>query len=52
MGGKKDLGAFSAMNNHKIHLEQPCKVATDTVAGIGFGLLRKNKEKEDSIPGG
>lgn len=42
MGGKTELRAFSAANNHKIHLEKPCKVATEIRwPQIGFGLLRK-----------
>ena len=53
MGGKKDLGAFSAVNNHKIHLEQPCKVATEIQwLKLASVCSEKNKEKEDSIPGG
>lgn len=53
MGGKTELGAVFAANNHKIHLEKPCKVATE-IRGleIGFGSLRKNNEKELSILGG
>lgn len=27
MGGKTELGAVSAVNNHNIHLEKPCKAA-------------------------
>lgn len=42
LGGKTELGAFSVANNHKIHLEKPCKVATEIRRlGIGFGLLRR-----------
>lgn len=42
MGGKTELGAVFAANNHKIHLEKPCKVATEIRwLEIGFGLLRK-----------
>lgn len=40
--GKTELGAFSVANNHKIHLEKACKVATEIrCLGIGFGLLRR-----------
>lgn len=46
MEGNTELGAFSAVNNHKIHLENPRKVATEIRwLGIGFGLLRKKIEK-------
>lgn len=42
LGVKTELGAFSAANNQKIHLEKPCRVATEMrLLGIGFSLLRK-----------
>lgn len=42
--GNIELGAFSAVNNHKIHLEKLSKVAAEIRwLGIGFGLLRKKK---------
>lgn len=42
MGEKTELGAFSAANNHKIHLEKRCEVATEIRwLRIGSGLLRK-----------
>ena len=50
LGGKTELGAFSAANTRKIHLEKPCKVSTEIRwLGIGFGLLGK-KIKRRRMP--
>ena len=49
MGGTKDLGAFSAVNNHKIHLEQPCKVATE-IRWLELASVCSEKIKRRKIP--
>lgn len=48
-----ELGAFSAVNNYKIHLGQLCKVAKE-IRWLEWAsaFSEKNKEKEDSILGG
>ena len=48
MGGTKDLGAFSAVNNHKIHLEQPCKVATE-IRWLELASVCSEKIKRRSV---
>lgn len=42
---RKQLQAFSSVNNHKIYLEKPCRVTTEIQClGIGSSLLKKNEE--------
>lgn len=39
---RKQLRAFSAVNNHKIYLEKPCRVTTEIQClGIGSSLLKR-----------
>lgn len=51
LGGKAELGALSAANKHKIHLEKLCKVVTEIRwLGIGFGWLRKKSREGGCRP--
>lgn len=45
---RKQLQAFSSVNNHKIYLEKPCRVTTEIQClGIGSSLLKKKKMKKE-----